>query len=186
VEERNFDYSPELFWEHASVLFSSLAAESAMFGGWSPGGSGFDEAFEPWTLGQAEYFSGLPDDALPTALEFMSGITREYESFHRKYDAYLTPVMGAPPVRNGAHAPDQPYEQLLARVKEQFQFTQIVNAAGGCAMSVPLYWSSDGLPIGSHFSAAVGSEGKLLALAYQLEAARPWTNRWAPISAFYQ
>ncbi len=174
VEERTFDYAPELFFDYFMVLWSAMAPKV------------FDEAFEPWTLSLADYFSELPEDALPTAVEFMSGITREYEAFHRRYDAYLTPVMGGPPVRNGDHAPDLPYELLLKRLKEQFQFTPVTNAVGGCAMSVPLYWSNDGLPIGSHFSAAAGGEGKLLALAYQLEAARPWANRWAPLSAFYQ
>ena len=186
VEERTFDYSPEPFFYHFMVLWGALAAGAATSGGWRPGSPGFDKAFEPWTLGLADYFQSLPDDAIPTAVEFMSGIAREYEAFHRRYDAYLTPVMAAPPVRNGAHAPDLPYEQLLEQLTEQFQFTPIVNAVGGCAMSVPLHWSSDGLPIGCHFSAALGNEGELLALAYQLEAARPWANRWAPVSAFYQ
>ncbi|MFP2957794.1 hypothetical protein ACLEPN_08175 [Myxococcus sp. 1LA] len=49
-------------------------------------------------------------------------------------------------------------------------------------MSVPLHVSDDGLPIGTHFAAAPGAEALLLGLAYQLEAARPWHNRWAPYS----
>jgi amidase len=49
-------------------------------------------------------------------------------------------------------------------------------------MSVPLYWSEGGLPLGSHFAARRGAEGVLLALAYELEAARPWADRWAPFS----
>jgi amidase len=186
VEEQTFDYSSEAFQHHFMVLWSALAAGAVASVGSRPGRRRLNRTFEPWTLGLADYFQGLPRDAVPTAVEFMSAIAREYEAFHRRYDAYLTPVMAAPPVRNGAHAPDLPYAQLLERVTSQFQFTPIVNAVGACAMSVPLHWSDDGLPIGCHFSAALGNEGELLALAYQLEAARPWANRWAPVSALYQ
>ena len=49
-------------------------------------------------------------------------------------------------------------------------------------MSVPLYWTSDELPVGSHFAAAPGREDVLLGLAYELEQARPWADRWAPYS----
>ena len=49
-------------------------------------------------------------------------------------------------------------------------------------MSVPLFWSEDGLPLGTHFSAPRGSDALLLGLAYQLEAAQPWHGRWPPFS----
>jgi amidase len=49
-------------------------------------------------------------------------------------------------------------------------------------MSVPLHFTPDGVPIGSQFAAAPGRDARLLALAYELEAARPWAQRWAPHS----
>ena len=49
-------------------------------------------------------------------------------------------------------------------------------------MSVPLHFPEGGLPIGTHFAAAPGADALLLGLAYQLEEARPWKDRWAPYS----
>jgi amidase len=45
-------------------------------------------------------------------------------------------------------------------------------------MSVPLFMSSDGLPIGSQFGARSGDERRLFELAYELEQAQPWADRW--------
>jgi amidase len=63
-------------------------------------------------------------------------------------------------------------------------FTPIVNATGQPAMSVPLYWNAEGLPIGTHFIARYGDEAMLFRLAAQLESARPWAGRHPKVSAF--
>jgi amidase len=55
--------------------------------------------------------------------------------------------------------------------------TQLFNQTGQPAMSVPLQWSNDGLPMGVQLAARFGDEATLFRLAAQLEAARPWAGK---------
>ena len=125
--------------------------------------------------------------------------------FHQKYDLYLTPTMAYPPVRIGELQP-KPYERLAMKVVNALglgvilkvaglidqmaeaslsktPFTQLANLTGQPAMSVPLHWTSDGLPVGVHFMAPFGEEATLFRLAAQLEKARPWFDRHGPVWA---
>lgn len=126
-------------------------------------------------------------------------IGREMGRFFERYDVFLTPSLSEPPPTIGAYessALDRFVSRtgaalnagwLLAAVgaldrvsASAFDFVQyhpIANVTGQPAMSVPLYWNSVTLPIGSHFIGRLGDEVTLLALAGQLERARPWARR---------
>jgi len=108
--------------------------------------------------------------------------TRSYLDASAAYDLLLTPTYATPPWQLGWLSPLLPREELIARTERAVCYTPIHSVAGCPAMSVPLYWSSEELPIGSHFAAAPGREDLLLGLAYELEQARPWADRWAPYS----
>jgi len=111
-------------------------------------------------------------------------LSREVARLFLDFDVLLTPTLAQPPLPLGsfATAPDNPW-QALVRAAEFIPFTPLCNITGQPAMSVPLYWNSENLPIGSHFVGRFGDEATLFRLAAQLEVARPWADRRPPVSA---
>jgi amidase len=143
------------------------------------------EAIEPlsWALYEKGKKVTGPDYlAAQAALQSMA---REIARFMQKFDLLLTPTLAEPALPLGWFEPprDNPL-QALERAAAFVPFTPIANATGQPAMSVPLYWTGDGLPVGAHFIARFGDEATLFRLAAQLEAARPWKERKPPVSAF--
>ena len=93
-------------------------------------------------------------------------------------DLLLMPTMGAPPEPIGALSLANPdFGAMTKALLRSVGFTQLFNATGQPAISVPLHWNPDGLPIGVQFVARLGDEGGLYRVAAQLEAERPWFDR---------
>ena len=104
---------------------------------------------------------------------------RVVAAFFEDYDVVLSPTMAAPPVKvEGVLRLDHPdtkeFNEALGR---STAFTQLFNAAGTPAISLPLHWNGSGLPIGLQFAARYGGEDTLIRLAAQLEKARPWRDK---------
>ena len=137
------------------------------------------EFLEPVTLGMAAYFEEQPDDALAKAVRFFGEFEVAMDDFfvNHAYDVLLTPVLRTPPVALGTQGGTLPYADVMEPMMDYVSYTPAWNAAGNPAMSVPLGWSSGGLPIGSQFIARLGREATLLSLAYELETAQPWAQR---------
>jgi amidase len=76
-----------------------------------------------------------------------------------------------------------PWHEFMEMLTRYVAFTPLANFAGLPAMSVPLHWTEDGLPVGSHFMGRFGDEETLFSLAGQLEAAKPWAGRRPPTHA---
>jgi amidase len=136
------------------------------------------------------------------ALERLHRATREIAPFFERYDVLLTPTLARVPVRHGDLAPkgieavlhglaaragmgrllrvgpflDQAAERTFAFIP----FTPIWNVTGQPAANLPLHWTPEGIPIGVQAVGRFGDEGTLLALARQLEEARPWAERVPP------
>jgi amidase len=89
----------------------------------------------------------------------------------------LSPTLARVAWPIGHLSPAAGRESLIRRTEEAVGYTPIHNVAGCPAMTVPL-GRDDGLPVGIHFAAAPGADRLLLALAYELEAAAPWSAAW--------
>ena len=108
------------------------------------------------------------------AVQDLQAFGRTVARFFREVDVWLTPTLGEPPLRHGEDHSGRAFTAFPAWV---------ANATGNPAMSVPLAWNPDGLPIGVHALARFGDEATLLRLASQLEEARPWSGRTPAIFA---
>ncbi len=175
VEPAGPDYRGPEFREHFLNLWTSGPAglvAAARERGLDPA-----DVLEPVTLGMAEHFRRQPADTTERGVAFFAEYQRQMAAFFEGYDLLLTPVLRTPPIRLGTQGGTLSFDQIREPLFDYVSYTPTWNAVGQPAMSVPLGWSSDGLPIGSHFAARTGEEGTLLGLAYELEAARPWGER---------
>ncbi|WP_120966839.1 amidase [Comamonas sp. lk] len=105
------------------------------------------------------------------------------DAFLSQYDLILTPTTAVPAQLLGVLRLDLPYESYAAEAMKSSAFTSLFNISGHPAMSVPLHWTAEQIPVGSHFVAPFGGEARLLSLAAQLEQAMPWAHRFPDLSA---
>ncbi|HEX7609037.1 MAG TPA: amidase, partial [Solirubrobacteraceae bacterium] len=109
---------------------------------------------------------------------------REIARWGRDFDVLLTPTSAILPPVAGAileaqhAAPDQPVLDVVASVS----FTAFGNVTGLPAVSLPLHWSEEGLPVGVQLVGGPWQEAQLIALSAQLEGAQPWADRAPPIA----
>lgn len=143
-----------------------------------------EDQFEPLTW--LSYQAGLKR----TGAYYLS-VVQELQRFSRKiagfykegnYDAILSPTMTIPPTKLGAFQPVSDDPMRGFRTSSAFcAFTEIQNITGQPAMSVPLFWNEDNVPIGVQFAGRFGDEATLFRLGAQLEQARPWAARKPPV-----
>lgn len=146
-------------------------------------GAAFDDSLiEPYTrelvarardLGPADLYREMA--ALDAAA---SAADREMVRF----DVLLSPTIGFAAFPIGQFGPTADPQLLIGFTERLAGYTFCTSLAGWPAMSVPLHWTQDGLPMGCHFAAPLGEEARLLGLAYQLEEAAPWQDRWPTLT----
>jgi amidase/6-aminohexanoate-cyclic-dimer hydrolase len=120
-----------------------------------------------------------------TAADYMETVTtmhaigRRMGTFLERYDLLLTATLAKPPLKLGEM--DMTSEDVDRYVSFLFDevapLTPLFNQTGGAAMTVPLAWTDEGLPVGVQFGGGLGDEPKLIRLAAQLEQAQPWATR---------
>jgi amidase len=114
------------------------------------------------------------------ALTALRLFARRFVSATDRYDVLLAPVTTMTPRPLGWFDADGDGAADFARQERYAAFTAVFNVTGQPAVSVPLHWTDDGLPVGTMLVGRPADEVTLIALAAQLEAARPWAHRHPP------
>lgn len=145
-----------------------------------------DSELEPRTRVMLREKGRIDATTYVAAIEYMHALGRSLAGFMCDYDLILTPTLTRKPPLIGeldAFNDTLCLEDIIHQFHSYSPFTAIFNATGQPAMSVPLYWTSDTLPIGSHFAARFGDESTLLSLAAQLERSCPWADKTPQVNA---
>jgi amidase len=157
--------------------------------------------FEPATYSLGLLGRSLSAGAYAAAANRLQLAARRMAPFFEQFDVLMTPTLGAPPARIGALQPSRAEQRLMRLVNslnagwllsalrvieplahktfEYIPFTPLFNATGQPAMSVPLHWNEEGLPIGTQFVGRLEDDALLFRLAGQIERAQPWFDRVA-------
>ena len=132
---------------------------------------------ERWTWRSATTEEATAGD-YARAVRDVHAVGRQVNSYFEEYDVLLSPTMAVPPRELGRLSLDRE-DQAAFRddIVRTIGFTSLFNTSGNPAMSVPLFWNEEGLPIGLQFAGRYSDEATLFRLAGQLESARPWADR---------
>lgn len=156
--------------------------------------------FEPETWVLARFGESLSGPAMEMLSRDLHGQRAIFERFMGDYDVFLTPTLAKPPVPHGeflmegaekalarlaSHVSIGPIAKLLPAMLPRLidkNFAWVAsppafNITGSPSVSLPLQWSSDGLPIGMMFTASYLDEACLFRLAGQLEREYPWKQK---------
>jgi len=140
-----------------------------------------EDELEPYTRGMVEVGRSL------SAVEYAGGIdaidaeARRFSAIFEEYDIFLTPTLGRLPLPLGELIGTIGDEDRYLEILYGFMpFTMQYNASGRPAVSLPLHWTGDGIPVGLQLGAGYGRDALLIRLARQLERARPWFDRRPP------
>jgi Asp-tRNA(Asn)/Glu-tRNA(Gln) amidotransferase A subunit family amidase len=116
----------------------------------------------------------LTGEQVIAAQNTLGRVARNVALLQRDFDVLLSPTLAAPPAEIGKLSLNQEYGPYEKEAISASAFTMLYNATGQPAMSVPLHWTPDGLPVGVMFAGRYGDEWTLYQLAGQLEEASPW------------
>jgi amidase/6-aminohexanoate-cyclic-dimer hydrolase len=160
-------------------ILSRLERRAAALGGPVP-----EDEVESVTWMMAQRGKPITGQAYADARRTFDAAAVEVARLLQTYDVFLSPTLAEPPGPLGRLGLSPANIGDYGRAIGAFSpYTALQNQTGVPAMSVPLHWNAEGLPIGVMFTAPFAREDVLFSLAGQLEAARPWAERRPPVSA---
>jgi amidase len=173
IAETNWPTAPT--FQDDFLAFWSLGAANDMKEASEMIGRPVDETLvEPFSLRMAQNAATMKPEDIEGVQTRLIEASNAYDTWIGGFDVALSPVFSGPPSPLGFLRGDVPFDTLRERLLQQVGYTLIHNVAGTPALSLPLGWTSAGLPVGVQIMAAKGQERVLLELAFELEAAQPW------------
>jgi amidase len=140
----------------------------------------------PFTISMAEFSMKITAEEIDAGFAYFKKIGHVMADYHEKVDMILSPVMPIETPKIGYVSPTDNFLDKKFELEEMLSITANANAIGAPAMSVPLFASKKSrMPVGSMFQADVGQDRLLYELAFELEQAKPWKDKWAPHSVMY-
>ncbi len=171
--------------EQFAVLWAPMISTQTAFGVQLTGRQPTDEDLEPLTMALWRMAKEI-DAVTYLGVEMMlQAVARGMVDWTARFDAVLCPSLAELPVPLGTIDTCDEGQPMSAFDRSSLftPFTPISNLTGSPAISVPLFHEElHGLPIGVQLIGQPEGEGALLALATQLEEARPWAERRAPVA----
>jgi Asp-tRNA(Asn)/Glu-tRNA(Gln) amidotransferase A subunit family amidase len=183
VEEAQPEFDREATGRAGLVIIAANTALAVKLRAEQLGREATDQDLEPGTRGFAAMSEQISADEYARAVLANHQAGRAFGNFHQQYDVILAPTLSREAVPIGFMT--QPTEDTgdLNPVAQFMGDTGIFNQTGQPAISLPLCWSENNMPVGMMFAAAFGNDSLLLRLAGQLEKARPWWDRKPPLHA---
>jgi amidase len=137
-----------------------------------------DDDLRPMTRWWRERGRGAGAEQFLAALAGMQLAARRVLEQLVGFDAVLNPTLGLPPQEPSWFCESADCADEMQRQTAFTPFTAPFNVTGQPSASLPLYWTPDGLPIGSMVTGRPAGDAALLSLCAQIEAASPWSHRW--------
>ncbi len=178
VEECPAPWAEQDLLQLFTLVFGTPVSMGVANGAALTGREPSEELVEPltWTL-----WNGIRERSALDYLEARTRLTayaRPIVALRDEFDVVLTPALAERPLRIGEvdTCSAEPWEDFR-RTGRFTPYTAIFNVTGQPAISLPLFHGADGLPTAVQLAGPPAGEATLLALAAQLEAARPWADR---------
>ena len=178
VEEAAPPINADMITDAFLTIWTAGAAATIDLMQLSSGRMATRDQFEPLTWALYERGREIRAADYQRAVSLTQLAARQIAAFFETYDAWFSPTLEKPPLPLGRlDGCETDIEKAFAPIVEYASYTPIFNSTGQPAISLPLHWTADGLPVGVQAAGRFGDEGLLFRLAAQLEAARPWIER---------
>jgi len=177
-------YDWEAFLSNVHVIWTTFTAMSVDQIAVATGRKPSLDSLEAVTLACYEDGKRFAATELLNAMSHGNLLSRITGNFFNNYDVFITPTIARPPAPLGELNQDRRGMTAMEWTRQVFDyvpFTPLFNSTGQPAISLPLYWSANNLPVGVQLVGRFGDEATLLRLGAQLETARPWANRRPPV-----